>query len=446
MQFPAVNLYSMSLSTDSKTITQTNHSYAAIGSTLFQTALTGKIHFSIAIDSMPTDIAVAIGITSVAGAGLPINAGSYGYLSGNGRFGLPTSGFYDSGVHSAATPFGPGSVIDVDFDADTRVLTIAGHTVTVAPGTYYAIISYYNSPGSNTATNFSASVVQSAAPSGYGTVGSSQSTALSVTAPATLPYGARVGTPIVFNNATFNPTPTAIAYAIYVNGVNKGSSYTPLTTDDGYAVYVKATATDNVGATLASDSASSTAKKWHYTQTQAGTVTFNAGTYTFVQPTTEANSIILDPYTSDVGATYWASISTTYTNAGGSYNIGSVGFVKDANNFICAQLEHKTSIARFQVTLNGVTTFLGQVSKTWSSTSNKIAISLSGNTVKMYQWSGSAWTQLTSASLSSVINTASAGALTGFKPGIVVASNGGAFGWTISNLAYAAAATPATPA
>lgn len=119
--------------------------------------------------------------------------------------------------------------------------------------------------------------------------------------------------------------------------------------------------------------------------------------------------------------------STGYDNSG-------VGLVKDANNFVFASIDRAGSLARIQIKIAGVNNFLGSIAHAWAAPF-KIGFSMVGNSVYLWEDTGTGWVKVMGADVSAYYDFRTTGNLTGWKPGFTLASQNNAT-WNFDNLKW----------
>lgn len=113
-------------------------------------------------------------------------------------------------------------------------------------------------------------------------------------------------------------------------------------------------------------------------------------------------------------------VSSAVSSTG--YDVMAVGLVNDGNNFVIAAWDRVASVIRIQVKVSGTNTNLASVgSQTWSAGS-KLAMSLVGTSVCTYKDTGSGWVYVGGADIAAYYDTKVSGNLSGYKPGIMLAS------------------------
>lgn len=169
-----------------------------------------------------------------------------------------------------------------------------------------------------------------------------------------------------------------------------------------------------------------------YTEGTAGTTSISGNKMT-VTHSGGANDVIKQNTTAITIPQLWVESWINVTSSGTSYDNGGVGIVKDQNNFLFASIDRLNNIIRIQCKISGTSTFLSSITQTFS-TSFGLALSLVGNSACVWLNTGSGWTYATGASVSSLYDFRTTGALTDWNPGFTTANGGGTQVWAFSAL------------
>ncbi len=199
--------------------------------------------------------------------------------------------------------------------------------------------------------------------------------------------------------------------------------------DVDYSVKLPASLIDH-SETFSSD----TGQFSHYDYGNPGTYGIVSGQYAISQNSaSDAQDIVGINTVSYSMPVIWTEVELSSTGSPTGYNNGGVGIVKDASNFLYAVAQRTQNAIRIEIRIAGTTTFLANVAYTVPS-SFKLGLALVANSATVYIDSGSGWQYVTGLNVGSYYDFRTIGNLTGWKPGVFLASKGGATTWNFDNL------------